>query len=72
MILHVADVLCGKVEVGWLQHNDMCEFIPVDEWEKEGVSTLICEIQLVLRDMYNIKQTVQQSDYLLFRNTSIK
>mmetsp|Transcript_8675 Transcript_8675/g.13731 ORF Transcript_8675/g.13731 Transcript_8675/m.13731 type:complete len:211 (+) Transcript_8675:993-1625(+) len=62
--------LCICVEIGWIQHYGICQFLPVRDWNNHpGTCTIVCEIQILLQSFHDIKQTVGHQDYVNYRNS---
>ncbi|EKX44972.1 hypothetical protein GUITHDRAFT_109015 [Guillardia theta CCMP2712] len=62
--------LCICVEVGWTVNakNGSCTFIPLKQWDETlNLRRHICEVQVLLEDMYTVKQHVHK-EYVNFRN----
>ncbi|EKX44973.1 hypothetical protein GUITHDRAFT_109016 [Guillardia theta CCMP2712] len=62
--------LCICVEVGWTVNakNGSCTFIPLKQWDETlNLRRHICEVQVLLEEMYTVKQHVHK-EYVNFRN----
>mmetsp|Transcript_47846 Transcript_47846/g.109088 ORF Transcript_47846/g.109088 Transcript_47846/m.109088 type:complete len:174 (+) Transcript_47846:178-699(+) len=57
-----------NVEVGWVVQNGSPKFIPLDSWNRRVSETHICEIQVHLRSVYDIKQSGSHDRYIAWRN----
>jgi len=66
--------VCVCVEVGFIKSPIMnsCMLVPLSEWETTvGVHRHICEIQVILHDMYSLKGGLHKC-YVQFRNTVVQ
>jgi len=66
--------VCVCVEVGYIKSSIMnsCMLVPLSEWETtEGLHRHICEMQVILHDMYSLKSGLHKS-YVQFRNTVVQ
>mmetsp|Transcript_1520 Transcript_1520/g.3848 ORF Transcript_1520/g.3848 Transcript_1520/m.3848 type:complete len:88 (-) Transcript_1520:281-544(-) len=56
------------VEVGWLEMGRAIEFVPVTDWVGSATSRLICEIQVHLAPVYQVKDGGSHGKYRMYRD----
>jgi hypothetical protein len=62
--------LCLGLEVGWdiKSEGGSLEFVHVEDFEKKHVRTHICEVQIMLKSMYDLKANGAHDNFVQARN----
>lgn len=63
--------ICMHLEVGWTilsESENYLHFVTVEDFGEKGIRTHICEVQLMLNSMYNLKIGGCHENFVLARN----